>query len=217
MLPDGAARLLDERERSRAEAYRFAGDRTRFELGAVLLRAAAARALGTSPSEVAVDRTCDTCGAPHGRPRVGGSGLHVSVAHSGDWVAVAVTAAGPVGVDVEAIAERSDPDRRELVAVVCAPEEQGFVVDPDDFFAYWTRKEAVLKATGDGLRLPMSEVVVTAPDLAPELLTLSRRDPPQCSMSELPLRAGYRGAVAVLAAGPISFVVRDAAELLASV
>jgi 4'-phosphopantetheinyl transferase len=39
----------------------------------------------------------------------------------------------------------------------------------DGFLRYWTRKEAVLKATGDGLRVPMDELVVSAPEEAAEL------------------------------------------------
>lgn len=53
--------------------------------------------------EVVVDRTCEECGAQHGRPVVAG-GPHVSVAHAGVLVVVATCAHAPVGVDVERVA-----------------------------------------------------------------------------------------------------------------
>jgi 4'-phosphopantetheinyl transferase len=45
-------------------------------------------------------RACPTCGKPHGRPTLPGTGLSVSVSHSGEWAVVAF-APVEVGVDVE--------------------------------------------------------------------------------------------------------------------
>ena len=115
------------------------------------------------------DRTCRQCGKPHGKPAVRGGDLEFSVAHSGDLVAVAVATA-PVGVDVEQLEERprelggGDPDT--LARLVLADEERAALasVHPSGrahaFLVAWTRKEAVTKAKGDGLRVPFTEVVV---------------------------------------------------------
>jgi 4'-phosphopantetheinyl transferase len=204
--------LLSDPELTRARQYRLAADTDRSLLGAVLLRLAAARHLGIRPADVAVDRTCDRCGAQHGRPRLPGNGVQASVSHSGDIVAVAITSAGPVGVDVEAV---RSIDFSAVTERVCTPGERNHVHAAADFYTFWTRKEAVLKATGEGLQRPMTDLEVTPPGSAPALLRLGAGAPPACQMADISAGHGYQGAVAVLAAGPVDFSTHDASKLLA--
>jgi 4'-phosphopantetheinyl transferase len=203
---------LDDQEQARAQRYRLAADRDRCLLAAVLLRAAAARQLGTSPADVAVDRTCGRCGAQHGRPQLPGSGLHASVSHSGDVVTVALTRAGPVGVDVEAVREL---DFAAIAESICTRAERAGVRGTADFLTVWTRKEAVLKATGEGLARPMRDVYITSPDSAPALLGLGSGQPPACQMADISVGDGYRACVAVLTSDAVSVCSVDASELLA--
>ena len=166
--------MLDSHETDRRERFHIAGDRDRFTLAAVLLRAVVGRATGVGASTVVVDRNCDRCSRPHGRPRLPLAGLETSVSHSGDVVLVAITAAGRVGVDVEFVETRSHAD---MLPSVCTKAEQAFVKTPEDFYAYWTRKEAILKATGEGLHRDMTDVVVAPPASPPALsgaTTISR-------------------------------------------
>ena len=169
----GTLALLDETERRRWTAYRRDADRERFLTGCVLAKAALARYTGLRPAEVRFDRTCGQCGEPHGKPVLADGGpLEHSVAHSGDLVAVAV-AGNPVGVDVEQLDGRPHPlggdgDPDALARLVLSAAEQAALaaVPPAGraraFLVAWTRKEAVTKATGDGLRAAFSEVVVAA-------------------------------------------------------
>lgn len=90
-------------ERARAGRFRRPEDGMRSLLAAGLLRQVVADETGRAPGEVEVDRTCDRCGAQHGRPRAPGSGLELSVSHAGDWVLVASSRAGRVGVDLEPV------------------------------------------------------------------------------------------------------------------
>jgi len=203
--------LLDDQERARAQRYRLAADRDRSLLGAVLLRAAAARQLDVRRAEIAVDRTCRRCGSYHGRPLLPGTGLHASVSHSGDVVAVALTSCGPVGVDVEAV---RTIDFDAIAGSVCTPAERVQVRAEADFFTIWTRKEAVLKATGEGLSRPMSDVHVAPPSSAPVLLGLGSDQPPACRLADLSVGDGYRACVAVLTADPVTVSTLDASELL---
>jgi len=83
-----------------------------------------------------------------------------------------------------------------------------------DFITYWTRKEAVVKATGDGLAVPLREVLVSAPDAAPRLLAYPARTL-TAVLRDLAPRPGYAAALAVLAAEPVAVRERDAAPLLA--
>jgi 4'-phosphopantetheinyl transferase len=205
--------LLNDTELARAQQFQRASDSDRSLLGAALLRIVAARHLGVRPAGVAVDRTCDRCGAQHGRPQLPGSGLHASVSHSGDVVAVALTAAGPVGVDVEAV---QTFDFAAVTETVCVPAERAEVRSALDFYTFWTRKEAVLKATGEGLRRPMTDLHVTPPDSPPVLLALGSDAAPACRMADIPAGDGYQAAVAVLTARPVAFSTHDATRLLSS-
>lgn len=104
--------VLDDTERGRVQSLQRPADRGRSLLGAALLRVAVAAHLGVAPGEVTVDRECPECGGPHGAPRITGPGAvtpWVSVSHSGLLVAVAVSADGPVGVDVQRVSDLADP------------------------------------------------------------------------------------------------------------
>ena len=211
-LRDHHAALLDHREIDRRSRFTSEADRDRFTLGAVLLRLAAAHSVEGAPG-VAVTRTCAHCGRQHGRPRLPGSPLHASVSHTGDLVVVATTVAGPVGVDVELVGLSPTPP---LLAAVCSSVERAFVRTPQDFFTYWVRKEAVLKATGEGLQREMTDVVVARPDRPPRLLFIEGAETPTCSMTSITVD-GYRGAVAVLAERPVTFTFVDAGASLLDV
>ena len=185
-LADNYWALLDGSERERCRRYRVDADRDRFTLAAVLLRVAAGQATGDDASAVVVDRTCGTCGDPHGRPRLPGTGLEASISHSGDVVVVAVTPAGPVGVDVEQVA---GTDHTDLVSTVCTGSEQRHLRTAADFYSYWTRKEAVLKATGEGLARRMTSIEVTSPDAPPALVSVDGSPDVACRMIDLDVPA----------------------------
>ncbi|WP_053351677.1 4'-phosphopantetheinyl transferase family protein [Leucobacter musarum] len=137
--------------------------------GRAALRLLVARCLGVSTddaSELPIDRTCLDCDEPHGRPTM--SGLPLSSSTSGDHVLVAVAAddeasAYPVdlGVDVEVIPHQLWPGFDEYAL---HPSERDGLPDIDSpvgvaaRVSLWTQKEAVLKATGDGLRVSPATV-----------------------------------------------------------
>jgi 4'-phosphopantetheinyl transferase len=123
-------------------------------------------------------------------------------------IAVATTTTAPIGVDVELVTER---DYLGLARAFLAPGET--VDDPDSFYTLWTRKEAVVKATGDGLRMPLPKVAVSSAENAPELLGYADVRL-SCSMADLHPRPGYIGALAVLSAGTIEVEIRGAEEVL---
>jgi 4'-phosphopantetheinyl transferase len=165
--------LLSPEERQRYRDLRRQEDKDRFLTGCTLIRLAVGAHLGVAPAEVAVDRRCGDCDRPHGKPAVAG-GPQLSISHSGGQVALALALRHPVGVDVE----RGSPttDYRQLAPTVLAPAELAWLGSVDDaalpqaFLRYWTRKEAVVKATGAGLRTALDTVVVSAPDAPPEVL-----------------------------------------------
>ena len=120
----------------------------------------------------------------HGKPRLAGGELELNVAHSGAWALIAITTAGPVGVDVEE--HRAMPDAAALAArFFTAAEAQAVAVAtaPDRFFRIWTRKEAWAKAQGLGLYAPLDAVDVSG-------------DVDGWFIADLDLGAGYSAAVA---------------------
>jgi 4'-phosphopantetheinyl transferase len=204
--------LLDEDERARLAAYRRAADRDRFLVGCALAKTVIAACTGRRPEGIGFDRACARCGRPHGKPVVAGGGPEFSVAHSGALIAVAV-ARDPVGVDVEQLDGRARPlggggDPDALARLVLAEPERAALagVDPPAraraFLVAWARKEAVTKATGDGLRAPFSQIVVAAgPDSAgpPRVTSWPYPQAPETvSLLDLDAGPGYVAALAVL-------------------
>jgi 4'-phosphopantetheinyl transferase len=205
------ADVLSDDERARRGGLWDAGHRAQYTVAAALLRLVAAPLTARPAARVVVDRSCPTCDRPHGRPRLPGTGLHVSISHSGATVAVAVSGAGAVGVDVQQVQADSVD---ELSPLVLAESEARHVAVARDFFTYWTRKEALVKATGDGVTVPLSEVVVTPPGTPPRLLGYPRQGELAAQLRDLSPGLGYVGALAVLSPGPVVVRERSAEQLL---
>jgi 4'-phosphopantetheinyl transferase len=191
-LPDGACQVwwarpshagpghdavLDTVDLERRSRLRRAVDRDRLTVAYTLVRLILASHLEVAPDHLRFERTCRTCGGPHGKPTLppaDDGGLRFSLSHAGDRVMVGVCRGIEIGVDVEAVTPDLDIDG--LIGNVLSDAEAVdlALVEPADrvraFLRYWTRKEAILKATGDGLRTPMTDLTLSGPDLAPRLL-----------------------------------------------
>lgn len=142
--------LISPQERARADRFVFADHRRRFVAAHGWLRAVLAAYLDQPPAELEI------AGAPGTKPRLaGGAGPCFSLSHSGDLALVAVAADCEVGVDVEVV--RPLPDFEALARAILSQRELRdwqAVPEPDRlrvFFEAWTRKEAFLKAVGEGL------------------------------------------------------------------
>ena len=203
----GLERLLDADERGRFAAYRGRDDRDRFLLGCALAKIVVAKRTGTPATAVRLLRTCPRCGKPHGKPRVvepAGTGLELSVSHSAQLVGVALTASAPVGLDVEGLG-RLDVEELTPVALTSAEADAVAASRPQErthaFLVAWTRKEAVTKASGEGLGLEPRDVTVAAPGEDPRLLSWPLDVPPEdVALFDLRARPGHVASLAVLGA-----------------
>jgi 4'-phosphopantetheinyl transferase len=185
--------LLDRTESTRGDRMMHPEARTRQIAGAALLRLAAGRLASVDPTTIRVDRRCGECRQPHGRPRLVGLDLHASVSHSGDRVTVALTRAGPVGIDVERI---SPFELGDVASDVLAPCERA--TSTRDFLTYWVRKESVVKATGDGIVAALERVRVSRPSEPALLLGYPGRSSMAATMTDLNPGEDYVAAVTVL-------------------
>lgn len=224
---DAQLGLLSEGERARYEALRNDADRDRFATARLIARTALGRRTGQSPADVELDATCPRCGAQHAKPVAGGraAGLELSISHSGDRVVVAVAEGAQVGVDVEGPPALGGGDGRDLWEAVLRPGEQGLVarlpqeLRAEAFLGVWTRKEAILKATGDGLDVAMTELEVSPGTAAPRVLSSAGHLPPAESIAlvELHPGAGYRATLAAITRGPVEVEELEAEVLLGGI
>jgi 4'-phosphopantetheinyl transferase len=224
-VTDAQLALLSEGERDRYGALPLGAERDRFATARLIVRAAIARRTGQTPAAVELDATCPRCGAQHAKPIAGGraAGLELSISHSGDRVVVAVAEGAQVGIDVEGPSALGGGDGRDLWEAVLRPGEQGLVarlpeeLRADAFLGVWTRKEAILKATGDGLDVAMTELEVSPGTAAPRVLASAGHLPPADAIAlvELHPGEGYRATLAVITRGPVEVEEVDAEVLLA--
>ncbi len=211
--------LLGQADLARRARLALPADRQRMTAGAAVARLVLGTALGTPPAELRIDRTCVTCGSPHGRPRLADAdGPDFSISHSGHCVVVAVLPGGQVGVDVEAVGRYAPDEVGDLADCALAECERAHLgrlpaVDrPRAFTVSWVRREAVLKATGEGLGIPPDELAVTPASTPPRVLRRSGPEP--VWLHDLPAPAGFVAALAGLGTAPDDVVHRDAGPLL---
>ena len=123
-------------------------------------------------ADLVVERACRTCGSlAHGKPEVRQAldqGVHVSLSRTAERVAVVLSGSGPVGIDVESVAAVARAPFDDVLLHVV--ERARGPLDAQGTAVTWARKEAVLKATGHGLVVAASDLVVSAPDELPALL-----------------------------------------------
>jgi 4'-phosphopantetheinyl transferase len=152
----GDRALLSEAEAARAARFRFARDRDRYVRARAFLRRRLAGATGRAPGALVLTE------GPWGKPALACGTVEFNLSHSGGLAALAISAAGPVGIDVEAVDPAVDVAG---LSESCFTAAERAVLDGLDeagrrrrFFVFWTAKEAVMKLTGQGLSLPPRDI-----------------------------------------------------------
>ena len=222
-VPAGLEAVLDVRERHRHGRLRRPADQLRYLAAHVLTRLALALYLDRDPAQLQFGLRCRGCGSTdHGKPMLlpPEEDVEFSLSHSGGRVVLAVARGAPVGIDVEAVEPDRDysgvanhvlspPERVEMLALPSG--ERPFAL-----VRYWSRKEAVLKATGFGLSLPPSDLTVTGPNETARVLDwpgAPDRSAP-LYLRDLDPGPGYAACVALVGWGGDRVVERDGATLL---
>jgi 4'-phosphopantetheinyl transferase len=190
--------FLTPDETDRGARFRFEHLQRSFILARGALRVLLGRYLETAPRDVEF-----SYGAK-GKPSLAAlAGLQFNASHSDGLALFAFTADCEIGVDVEAI--RPMPDMEEIAKrFICAEESAELMSIPAEerdqsFFLCWTRKEAYIKATGEGLSAPLDAFRVTLrPDEPARFVHFSndRAAALAWTMHDLRLGPGYAGALA---------------------
>ena len=208
--PVDDAVCLSPDEQARAARFVYEKHRNAYVAARVGLRKRLATVTGDDPAALHFDY------GPQGKPHLP-DGPMFNLSHSGGLACLAIHPTQEVGADIEAfrpvedgIAERffSAAENRTLAALPLSEREAGF-------FRCWTRKEAVIKALGGGLSIPLDAFDVT---LDAQMAELARLDPayghaPEWALSPFQLGPQVMGCVAVkTGSAPLRLQFRDAPE-----
>lgn len=159
--PDAARRLatVAAAEHARGVRYRRPEDRDRYLAAHGALRLILGEYVAGDP--IGFPLSADERGKPFLGDRRTQFDLQFNLSHSGGLALIVVAAARQVGVDVEHI--RPMPDLEGVAARVCTPAERAELSAlagaqrESAFFAMWTRKEALAKASGEGIQAIVRE------------------------------------------------------------
>lgn len=186
---------LDADEKARADRFYFERDRNAFVATRGILRQLLGRYLNHSPAQLQFSY------GPQGKPSLQSSQserpIQFNVSHSHGLALLAFAVGCPLGVDVELV--RSDFATDDIARRFFSPVEvKEWHALPDSlrvegFFLCWTRKEAYVKAKGQGLQIPLESFHVSLTPDQPE--RLQTEDGLQWSLHSLRFESGYVGAL----------------------
>lgn len=195
------AQLLNSEERARGERFHFARDAERFIVAHAQLRRMLAHYVWIPAQDLSF------AFGPAGKPQLAGAmvpTLHFNLSHSQNLGVIALTQLSEVGVDVEF--QRPIEDEQGIAdRFFSARESQGLRGLPQPersaaFYRIWTRKEAWLKATGEGISESLPEVEVSFHDNEPARMVRLFGDEQaaaQWGLWDLRVADGFSGAVAL--------------------
>lgn len=165
---DGAD-LLSSDETQRAAAFHFDVDRRHYVACRAALRILLGKYVGGAPGELAFSYN------DYGKPEMAARpSLHFNVSHSSGWALIAIAKRHRVGVDLERVRPLDNIDG--LARDCFSPRELATFSELakseklPGFFNAWTRKEAFIKACGEGLSRPLKDFDVSlSPEQPPRL------------------------------------------------
>ena len=178
-----SAALLSDPERQRAARFALNRDRRRFIVARSRLRQLLGDRLDVRPDSVELEY--GKRGKPALARNFADSGLRFNLSHCNDVAVYAFSSGREIGIDVEAVRLMHDAD--DIAARFFSPREYEayLALDPRDrplgFFNCWTRKEAFIKALGEGLYYPLDRFDVSlAPDEPARILRVENTPGDRC-------------------------------------
>jgi 4'-phosphopantetheinyl transferase len=200
----GLRRVLCDEEHQRADRFRFEPDRRRYIAARAALRILLGRYIDQPAERIVFSYS--TTGKPSLQRADGGSGPHFNVSHSGEIALLAFCADAELGIDVELVHDIEDTESI-VRRFFCAEEVDQWLELPAHlgqkaFYDCWTRKEAVVKAMGGGLSVPLDAFQVSfSPTDAPRVRFRHDGDVTPWSLYDVSPASDYSGALAIRGAG----------------
>lgn len=198
--------VLSPEERKRAGRFHFDRHRRRYIVSQGVIRRILSCYLDVDPGELVYEL------GGHGKPSLGGrhkeAGLHFNLAHSHEIALFGLVREVEIGIDVELVREVDDLDGI-ASRFFSASEQADYFSLPKDqraqgFYNCWTRKEAFIKAIGDGLYYPLEKFDVTLiPGERAQLLRIEDdlQEASHWTLEAFDPAPEYTGAVALRAKG----------------
>jgi len=189
--------LLSRDEHARAARFQFTGDRNRFIAGRGMLRVLLGNYVDAAPSAIAFASN------PHGKPALADAalGVHFNLAHAGDIAIFAFARNRIPGIDIESLDHAVDHDalaQRFFSARECAElQSLPHAARNRAFLTCWTCKEAVAKAIGRGLSLPLDQIEVTVGANPPRVLHMAHGDAREWTLHPVDAGSAYVATLAV--------------------
>jgi 4'-phosphopantetheinyl transferase len=193
---------LSPDEKQRALKFHFQRECDRFIVSRGLLRAILSCYLSQAPDQIRF--AYNEFGKPALRNIVGHGSLEFNLSHADNLALFAISQRRRVGIDVERM--RADLANPTVAKHFFSASEQDDLetLPPEEwqrgFFTCWTRKEAFVKAQGEGLSIPLTQFDVSLlPEEAAALLTVRNcgTDASKWSLREIPVGSDYVAALAV--------------------
>lgn len=202
------ADVLSPDEHQRADRYCYKRDREHFKVARGILRTILSRYVKIPPRQLRFSH--NQYNKPTLIHETHDNLLHFNISHSQSVALFAITGGLEVGIDIEFV--REDFASLEIAERFFSPAEVAMLraLAPDSqtaaFFNCWTRKEAYIKARGEGLSRPLDQFTVSLVPGEPAALLMTDDDPQEASrwsLIELSPAQGYRAALVVEGSIPV--------------
>ena len=200
---ENVSKTISKKEQNKAARFHFGEDQERFILSHGFLRIIISSYLNQEPDNFQF--SFSKYGKPSLKNNQGDEILSFNISHSADKAIFAITRNRMIGIDIERIVEGFPCE--EIAERFFSPKENEELlkIEPGNlrelaFFTTWTRKEAYIKALGDGLSMPLDQFDVSVSPHEPAKLIANRRDPKEVSRWTLMDLKTSPGFVSTLAA-----------------
>lgn len=192
--------LLSQNELSRAGKFHFEMDRSKFIVGRGILRLILSKYSGILPSQIKF--IYNEFEKPSLEKGQNSMFLEFNTSHSASFVIVGLTIIAKIGIDIEILDRKSDLlelakryfAEAEFINLISLPKDLMI----EGFYNCWTRKEAFIKAIGNGLSHPLDTFEVTlTPDEETRFLKIAGENVEEWSLINIEPHSEYVGAIAV--------------------
>jgi len=192
--------LLSQNELSRAGKFHFEMDRSKFIVGRGILRLILSKYSGILPSQIKF--IYNEFEKPSLEKGQNSMFLEFNTSHSASFITIGITIVAQIGIDIENLERKSDLlelakryfAEGEFINLISLPKDLMI----EGFYNCWTRKEAFIKAIGNGLSHPLDTFEVTlTPDEETRFLKIAGENVEEWSLINIEPHSEYVGAIAV--------------------